>query len=70
VQASVQDIRPYIVCALVRNLDLSDMATFRKFINIQVQYSFILIFLQGNYAPGAPNGRFGKLSVRKAFNPV
>ena len=50
VQASVQDIRPYIVCALVRNLDLSDMATFRKFINIQVhhsQESFILIFLKG-----------------------
>lgn len=37
VQASVQDIRPYIVCALVRNLDLSDMATFRKFINIQTK---------------------------------
>ena len=51
VQASVQDIRPYIVCTLVRNLDLSDMATFRKFINIQVQFSqycFILIFIQGN----------------------
>lgn len=37
VQASVQDIRPYIVCALVRNLDISDMATFRKFINIQTK---------------------------------
>jgi len=45
VQASVQDIRPYIVCTLVRNLDLADMAAFRKFINIQVQYRFIFFFL-------------------------
>lgn len=37
VQASVLDIRPYIVCTLVRNLDLADMATFKKFINIQVK---------------------------------
>lgn len=36
VKASVQDIRPYIVCAVVKNLDLTDMTTFRKFINIQV----------------------------------
>ena len=36
VKTSVQDIRPYIVCSIVKNLDLTDMATFRKFINIQV----------------------------------
>ena len=36
VKATVQDVRPYIVCTIVRNLDLSDMTTFRKFINIQV----------------------------------
>ena len=37
VHASVRDIRPYIVCTLVRNLDLTDVTAFRKFINIQVQ---------------------------------
>ncbi|KAJ7381910.1 RNA binding, partial [Desmophyllum pertusum] len=37
VQASVLDIRPYIVCTLVRNLDLADVAIFKKFINIQTK---------------------------------
>ncbi len=40
VQPSIQDIRPYIVCTLVRNVDLADMTAFRKFINIQVQSKF------------------------------
>ena len=43
VKGTVQDVRPYIVCAVIRNLDLSDMATFRKFINIQVCYIFYII---------------------------
>ena len=37
VQPSVQAVRPYIVCALVRNLDLSDTNAFKKFITIQVR---------------------------------
>ncbi|KAL9957571.1 hypothetical protein ACROYT_G034490 [Oculina patagonica] len=37
VQPSIQDIRPYIVCTLVRNVDLADMTAFRKFINIQTK---------------------------------
>jgi len=37
VKESVQDIRPYIVCTIVKNVDLTDMATFRKFINIQTK---------------------------------
>lgn len=45
VQASVQDIRPYIVCTLVRNLDLTDMAAFRKFISIQVQDNFSQVLI-------------------------
>lgn len=36
-KATVQEIRPYIVCAIIRNLDLSDMTTFRKFINLQTK---------------------------------
>lgn len=36
VQPSVLGIRPFIVCTLVRNLDLSDPAVFKKFITIQV----------------------------------
>lgn len=37
VKASVQEIRPYIVCTVVKNLDLTDMATFKKFISIQTK---------------------------------
>ena len=32
----VKDIRPYIVCTTVKNLDLSDLQMYKKFINLQV----------------------------------
>ena len=35
-QSSVKVVRPYIVCAVVRNLDLIDADAYKKFINIQV----------------------------------
>ena len=35
-QSSVKVVRPYIVCAVVRNLDLIDVDAYKKFINIQV----------------------------------
>ncbi|XP_031566774.1 leucine-rich repeat-containing protein 47-like [Actinia tenebrosa] len=37
VQPSVLGVRPFIVCTLVRNLDLSDPAVFKKFITIQTK---------------------------------
>lgn len=36
VKPSVETVRGYIVCAVVKNLDLADMTTLKKFINIQV----------------------------------
>lgn len=36
VQPAVLEVRPYIVCTLVKNLDLSDPLKFKKFIAIQV----------------------------------
>ena len=36
VKSNVLEIRPYIVCALIRNLDLREMTSFKTFISIQV----------------------------------
>lgn len=42
VTPSVLEVRPYIVCTLVKNLDLADMAKFKKFIAIQVMIVALL----------------------------
>lgn len=34
---NVKDTRPYICCALIKNLDLSDAATFKSFITLQTK---------------------------------
>lgn len=36
VRSAMQEVRPYIVCAVIKNLDLTDTAVFKKFIAIQV----------------------------------
>ena len=36
VEPSVQEVRPYIVCTVIKGLDLSDPSMFKKFITLQV----------------------------------
>lgn len=43
--SNVKDTRPYICCALIKNLDLSDPSVFKSFITLQVSKINLIILL-------------------------
>jgi Leucine-rich repeat (LRR) protein len=43
---SVKDLRPFILCSIIRGLDLSENGNFKKFLTIQViNFNFFFIFI-------------------------
>lgn len=43
-KANIVDVRPYIVCVVAKNIDLTQPEVFKKFINIQVDHNFVLFY--------------------------